>query len=461
MAADQKTVIEKIHTDFEGLLKTVHIDYFLRRIHPELEVRFMAVSSYIKTNQADKLAIAFEHINGVSESLNEFRRNGPDSENYLLTLNDDEPFKMDAFGGNLRFINPFREIEDYLKREGFSLCSPSYLELLDLRVLIHGFLILAKMPEKHRIQWAPICINWIHILRNTALFCRALLESTADTIIISLGSANGDVQQRCPNFAKKLSEKSRVDVLNLDPNFSDNGFMHALSSKNLFVYSYTGLIGSPSLKDKPIMPYEDALQIQRAIQLGIQYLLKWTSKKVILFNHTSPSLVEFFCQIGTEFNQKLGQQLEIIGTSGCFNFPVFVHSAALFQKGSPEQIKQVTAPAWAVVAAAKQSSDGNWSDYGLVQNKSYPQYVKENLLNWQTKFESTIGVLFGSIADIPAEALFKQDNKPKHNTAANPPITPAASLAATNAPSLSTASAGLHPTTADTATKTKATSTTL
>jgi hypothetical protein len=316
--------------------------------------------------------------------------------------------------------------------------SSEYMETLKFESLIFPFSLVIRLPnvsnEPLFLQEMYYCFRESAIDIATISFCEHLLASAADVIVISLGSY-GNVQQQCPNFAVSLAKQQRVDILNLDDNFSvmnpraygvtffGNSFNPDLSNKNLYVYCDGGILSyrignheqsNTSIRHELGKNINNIREYYRSTKhnLGInikkilEYLLRKTNKKIILFNNTSPSLPELFIQLGQMFTDKLGKQLEILGTTGCMSLPVIIHSPELFQNKSREQIFDDIRFIWEEMGVAKYSA-GEWGNYCFKGH----DYDNQNMEQFVQLFRKKgLGELFRSLDHLAGNHFFHAES---------------------------------------------------
>ncbi len=308
------------------------------------------------------------------------------------------------FDHNLTKLNGWVEPIDFpLEQTGI---------ILRFRALQKGLKSLCQDPSDARVD--EIVRDSIRLteLNKTGQFCEALDESRAAVIVISLGSAGEEVQQRCPKFSKDLAQNSSVDVLNVDPGFSQDAVVDPLSSGRLSVRRYAGKLTTSSPDFRELMDHFKA---------RIDDILTHTSQNVVLFCNESPFLCEIFREIGIKHHDKIGNRLSIVGNSGCHGQPVFVFAKALFERGS-EDLLASTMGAWEKILQGKYrpASAGvsagfsyagepgtDWSglSYEEIRRRTREHNSAENLEIWREEF-ATLGQLYPNIESIPAKGVF-------------------------------------------------------
>lgn len=317
-----------------------------------------------------------------------------------------------------KFSTDLTSIRQLIKDKNIPRFYPEVLDVLQLQIIFSGIAHFRKelskiLDEKEvsaeHLDWIRFELSRFQSVINTAKFCQTLVESRADTLVISVGSWGGEQQQQCPNFCNDLSNAQRVDVLNIDPAFQHNGFLNELSSKNRFVYYYAGRLGIPKVEN-----VRDEILIQKTVEEALNYLLEHTHKKIILINHTSPVMGEFFHRIGNKFNQKIGNQLEIVGNTGWHNSPVFLYNSKAFQNTEYNEFLKNSISAWEQIIPGKYKN-GTF-DYEMTKEGENPETWKKRaaeryekqLAEWQNTY-AELGKVYLNLKSIPASDLFRAE----------------------------------------------------
>lgn len=299
------------------------------------------------------------------------------------------PFKKvtDTFLNNLeRKLNRLLEIT---KERNVPPHSHEGLQILRFQLLLTGLRGLEQAKDLK--DFLPTFI--INLYNSLKLIDAAqiIAGSSAQVLVVSVGSAGTDTQQQAPDFLTEISKKEKVEVINIDPNFESNGFVDALSRKNLYVYHFQGM-----LETRPPFKLIDKLH-QNSIDALFKVLenfLENTNKKVILLENRSPLLQWLFSTLALQHSDKVGSQLEIIG-SYFQNCPVFVYRPEFFKKcKDSKEMNDLIEPAW---AKWRVKYDSEKQDY-IIDASEFQK--------WQQEY-AELGVLFRTLKAISASDLFK------------------------------------------------------
>lgn len=212
-----------------------------------------------------------------------------------------------------------------------------------------------------------------------------MLNSDASFIVFSIGSAGSHKQQQCPSFVENYS--NRIDILNYDPLFKTSTF--EVSHKTHLYYFNQAL---NNINQDEIYQFIKEMIFQ--------------NKKIVVLDHRYPLLDDFILQIGKNFNNQIGNQLEIMG-SYFHDIPVFKYHKNLFNLGGSQKIHQVLQEAWNL-----------WKNYPdeIFSENHYNIFSTQKLTEWREQFKS-IGILYRNLQSITSEDLFTADNltekKPK------------------------------------------------
>lgn len=236
-----------------------------------------------------------------------------------------------------------------------------------------------------------------------SLYCiQTMAQSKAEVLVFSIGSAGADEQQQCPKALKQLPDTTRVDVINLDPLYIERTKMTHLSTDNRAVYQFGGRLRG-SITSSNLSPFIDKLKSVATLdQINKQYyidlfnlfddILTNTKTKLILIENSSPHLSDLFCRLAIKHANKIGNQLEVIG-SYFKNYPVFLYSQELFKDADRKGVLDRILPAWEKWRGKKYDGKGE-----LDISSEEIEACKKEYAKW--------GILYPKLEDIPIEALF-------------------------------------------------------
>ncbi len=147
------------------------------------------------------------------------------------------------------------------------------------------------------------------------IFKQILLQNDADVIIVSIGSHDSKEEQ-FPTYSKQFSDnKKKVLILNIDPHFGTEfpkGPLGRKFAKNIDIFHF-GIFFDKKLSAAV------GMALNNGKHLIVQCFL------------AGNNILDEVHILAAEFNDKVGQQLEIIGGYDDIYFPPLVYSKHFFQ----------------------------------------------------------------------------------------------------------------------------------
>lgn len=203
-----------------------------------------------------------------------------------------------------------------------------------------------------------------------------VLKSEATTLIFSIGSAGGDKQQTCPNFAVDLSASEKIDIMNFDSGFKAEQKINM--NENLVVYFYQERVEGELEK-----------QLGRCIETAMQ-----ANKKIIVMDHIGVSLTPFTIDMLQLYADKVGTQIEFMG-GYTLDIPIFKYKGQFFKNKSFKEVNKQLGKAW-VWCERLDTSLGN---------EPFNVFSTKELQGWRDQ-HSNIGILYRNLASVRAQELF-------------------------------------------------------
>lgn len=317
------------------------------------------------------------------------------------------------------------KMENIAKSKNFPLYSPLYLKIIKMKLMFGLIDTLNQFKLKDKgledfIKVEPILRLIIQRTNQNIQncdFCDFMMEVSANTVIVSLGSYGDDRAQQCPQLADKLSQTGVVNIFNIDPQFEKNGFIDPLSKKNLSVFQFAGYLSPDVTHFSDQFVSEDLrktlqdvrLQMQKAIQDGFSHILNTKGTKIILLDNTWTLLNTYICEFANSHKEHLGMNLEIISSGGLHDYPAFVYSRDLLVGNTAKDIQQKMAPAWEQICLGKYNPVDHSFYYGKqsgLSNEAIRENIAKHFSEWQKSFQD-IGKLFPNLNSVPVEVLFQ------------------------------------------------------
>lgn len=320
----------------------------LESVFGQLETQFLSLSPKKINLLSDNKNQIEELFSKISDFLNSLK-----IQSTVIIPKIDLPSKFDIKQfGNVENINSVQIKDEFLKHIARDLkrleelaqerniirLSQDYLKIIRFKLLLQGLESLQKLnihqtwDKENSLFFLSALVTFENCLRTLDAL-NILFQTKSDIVVLTVGSAGEDIQQKCPNFIQTLSKTNKIDVINIDPNFNSNGFIAQLSEKNLHVYGFEGFLdGKISFKAL----HESHETIQSLFYDFLSHLLQKTQTKIVLLENRSPELESLFVKIGNQFHNKIGTQLNIIG-SYFKDCPVLVYNAQLFKQTKEEK----------------------------------------------------------------------------------------------------------------------------
>lgn len=226
-------------------------------------------------------------------------------------------------------------------------------------------------------------------------------KKSFDLEVFSFGSAGSDTQQLYPNFvASHILNSNNIS----NNNIINNAIINDENKNHVFVniYNFDPLFKNCSMEktNQTYIYYFNQTLEQKLYSKIYDYIharLYNSNSKIVIIDHRHPLLDDFILQIGRDFQDMIGSQLEIIG-SYFSDTPVFKYHKALFALGQKTDIHAVLQKAWNL-----------WKDFPdeTFRSHQYNIFSTKQLERWRKEFQS-IGVLFRNLASIKSEDLFQK-----------------------------------------------------